>query len=208
MMTLELVFFFLQEEKMVLWLACFLQREEKNLSCGIFREIHCFEIGTLIVIRGGGGRRKEKEERETASESDRTNFSITEEEGGGSQFQLPPLPLSALPWDLEGRRKSVAETAQPPTVACKIEAQSEHIHVGYTLFARLSPICMLRRCLLTKFLHRSSGGSLSRLPCWLGGRAGSRRGVTAKSSIFSDFPTNTHRILLLLPTVLFFHVGN
>ncbi len=38
------------------------------------------------------------------------------------------------------------------------------IHV----FARLAPICMLSRCLLTKFLHRSSVGRLSRVRCWLG----------------------------------------
>ncbi len=38
------------------------------------------------------------------------------------------------------------------------------IHV----FARLVPICMLSRCLLTKFLHRSSVGSLLRVRCWLG----------------------------------------
>ncbi len=36
------------------------------------------------------------------------------------------------------------------------------------VFARLMPTCMLSRCLLTKFLHRSSGGSLLRVCCWLG----------------------------------------
>ncbi len=40
------------------------------------------------------------------------------------------------------------------------------IHV----FARLAPICVLIRCLLAKFLHRSSVGSLLRVRCWLGGR--------------------------------------
>ncbi len=35
-------------------------------------------------------------------------------------------------------------------------------------FARLAPICMLGRCLLAKFLHRSSVGSLLRVCCWLG----------------------------------------
>ena len=38
------------------------------------------------------------------------------------------------------------------------------IHV----FARLAPICMLSRCLLTKFLHWSSVGGLLRVRCWLG----------------------------------------
>ncbi len=35
-------------------------------------------------------------------------------------------------------------------------------------FARLAPIFMLSRCLFTKFLRRSSAGSLSRVRCWLG----------------------------------------
>ncbi len=38
------------------------------------------------------------------------------------------------------------------------------IHV----FAHLALICMLSRCLGTKFPHRSSGGSLLRVSCWLG----------------------------------------
>ncbi len=58
---------------------------------------------------------------------------------------------------------------QPPTVACKMEAQLESAHNAYNIFfARLAPICMLRRCLLTKFLVRSSVGSLLRVRCWLG----------------------------------------
>ncbi len=57
---------------------------------------------------------------------------------------------------------------QPPTAACKIEAQLEYVHVAHTFFARLAPICTLSRCLLTKFLHRSSVGSLIRVRCWLG----------------------------------------
>ncbi len=36
------------------------------------------------------------------------------------------------------------------------------------VFARFAPICMLSLCLLTKFLHRSSVGSLLRVRCWLG----------------------------------------
>ena len=36
------------------------------------------------------------------------------------------------------------------------------------VFARLIPVCMLSRCLATKFLPRSSGGSLLRVHCWLG----------------------------------------
>ena len=41
---------------------------------------------------------------------------------------------------------------------------TRHIHV----FARLAPIFMLSRCLLIKFLHRNSVGSLLRVRCWLG----------------------------------------
>ncbi len=37
-----------------------------------------------------------------------------------------------------------------------MEAPSEYVHV----FERLAKICMLSRCLLTKFLHRSSVESL------------------------------------------------
>ncbi len=41
----------------------------------------------------------------------------------------------------------------------KWKAQLEHVHVAYAFFfARLAPICMLGRCSLTKFLHRSSVG--------------------------------------------------
>ncbi len=36
------------------------------------------------------------------------------------------------------------------------------------VFARFVPICMLSRCLLTKFPRRSSGGSFLRVRCWLG----------------------------------------
>ncbi len=44
----------------------------------------------------------------------------------------------------------------------------------YTLHTRVffaclaPPICMLSRCLLTKFLHQSSVASLLRVRCWLG----------------------------------------
>ncbi len=41
----------------------------------------------------------------------------------------------------------------PPTVVCKMEAQLEYVHIACTFFARLAPIFMLSRCLLTKFLH-------------------------------------------------------
>ncbi len=41
--------------------------------------------------------------------------------------------------------------AQPATVACKMKAQSEHVHVAYMFFLHvLYAICMLSRCLATK----------------------------------------------------------
>ena len=42
-----------------------------------------------------------------------------------------------------------------------------YTHCTY-VFAHLVPICMLSRCLLTKFLRRSSVGSSLRARCWLG----------------------------------------
>ena len=35
----------------------------------------------------------------------------------------------------------VAEEAQPPTVACKMEAQSEHVRVAHTSLHVWAPIC-------------------------------------------------------------------
>ncbi len=62
----------------------------------------------------------------------------------------------------------IIAATQPLTVECKMEAQLEHVHVS----ARLVPICMLNRHLLTKlltkFLHRSSAGSLLTVSCRLG----------------------------------------
>ena len=42
--------------------------------------------------------------------------------------------------------------------------RTRYVHV----FARLAPICMLSRGVLKIFLHRSSGGSLLGVRCWLG----------------------------------------
>ena len=57
---------------------------------------------------------------------------------------------------------------QPPTVVCKVETQLEYIHIAYTFFARLAPICKLSQCYIKKFLHCSSVESLLRVRCWLG----------------------------------------
>ena len=45
-----------------------------------------------------------------------------------------------------------------------VETCTHCMHV----FARLMPICMLSRRLETKFLRRTSVGSLLRVRCWLG----------------------------------------
>ena len=57
-------------------------------------------------------------------------------------------------------------TSQPPTVACKMEPQ---LGIQYTRCIHVfAPTCMLSRCLLTKFLRRSSVGSLLRVCCVVG----------------------------------------
>ena len=51
----------------------------------------------------------------------------------------------------------------------KLEAQSEHVHVACTFFARLGADVHAQSVIIDKkFLHRSSGGSLLRVLCWLG----------------------------------------
>ncbi len=60
------------------------------------------------------------------------------------------------------------QCTQPPKMVCKVEAQLEYTYTRcMRVFARLAPICVLSRCLVTKFLHRSSLGSLLRVRCWL-----------------------------------------
>ncbi len=49
-----------------------------------------------------------------------------------------------------------------------MEAQPECAHVAYTFLHVWAPICMLSRCSVTKFLHRSSVGSLLRVRFLLG----------------------------------------
>ncbi len=92
--------------------------------------------------------------------------------GGGdisssSSLNLPP-PRSATTfkkcWINAGKGP------QPPTVECKTEAQSEYANIAYT-FLFLHACCRLVCSVgakLTKFLRRSSGGSLLRVCCWLG----------------------------------------
>ncbi len=58
--------------------------------------------------------------------------------------------------------------AQPPTMACKMEAQLEHVHVAYTFLHRWHRFACSVAAQQQKFLHRSSVGSLLRVRCWLG----------------------------------------
>ncbi len=62
-----------------------------------------------------------------------------------------------------------AQLAQPPTVACSVGSSvgmcTRCVHVFCTFQAST---CVPSRCLLAKFLRRSSVGSLLRVRCWLG----------------------------------------
>ncbi len=92
----------------------------------------------------------------------------------------PPSPINQSPLPSSSSSSLVvanlitlywySRTPQPPTVVCKMEAQLEYVGTHcIRVFARLAPICMLSRRLLTKFLHRrSSVEILSRVSHWLG----------------------------------------
>ncbi len=73
--------------------------------------------------------------------------------------------LMILMYSISYIRTVYPTTTQPPTVVCKMEAQSFH-----TLFAHSAPTSMLNWHSLTKFLHGSSVESLLRVRYWLGTR--------------------------------------
>ena len=91
---------------------------------------------------------------------------------GSASLSLPPPPPPPPPpkkkksptWNESDSRCRT----QPPTVACKVEAQSEYVRNAYMFSHVCAPLCLLSRRLVTKFLLRSSGGSLLRVRCWLG----------------------------------------
>ncbi len=58
------------------------------------------------------------------------------------------------------------------------------------VFACLAPICTLSRCLLTKFLQQSSGGSLLRVCCWLGQQGNTVYYYNCKVSIYTMLQKN------------------
>ena len=91
---------------------------------------------------------------------------------------------------------------QPPTVACKMEAKLKYIHIAYTCFARFAPFCLLSRCLLTKFLHRSSVRTLLSVRCWLGERK-KRKETKAGSNNRRKEKENPGKIALILSLSLF-----
>ena len=76
---------------------------------------------------------------------------------------------------------------RPPTVACKHGSSvgTPHTHCTHVFLHVWRPICMLSRCLAAKSLHRSSGGSLSRVRCWLGTVSSSKKkNYSVSRSIF------------------------
>ncbi len=67
------------------------------------------------------------------------------------------------------KRRGWGERAtQPPTVACKMEAQLEYVHNAYTLLHVWHRFVCSVGAYWQKFLRRSSLGSLLRVRCWLG----------------------------------------
>ena len=88
-----------------------------------------------------------------------------------SPLFFPPLaPFSTCPVTCQEIGLPETGTAtQPPTVACKMEAQLKCVPTHCINFlARLASTRMLNWQLLTKFLHYSSVGCLLRVRCWLG----------------------------------------
>ena len=90
--------------------------------------------------------------------------------------------------------------AQPPTVACRMEAQLEYMPTHcMNVIARLAPICVLSRCLLTKFLRRSSVGRLLRVRCWLGG--GIKKGISGAREVCVCESPNAPKKLADIPNL-------
>ena len=69
-----------------------------------------------------------------------------------------------------------------------MEAQSEHVHIAPTFFFCTFGVDLRAQSvrLLTKFLHRSSGGSLLRVLCRLG--QGVKTGNQANKGLPFEFP--------------------
>ncbi len=170
-----LTFFFLKTKKKTsfveILLCCLLfSRQRKNLS-----------LHEVRIWLGEKGKKKKVQEDNffppspppprgkfafRRREREKGNFLFKPPKGGREGLCLLAQTLIGIlrkkkKWKMEGE-------TQPAMVVRKMEAQSEYVHVACTFFARLASICMLSRCLLTKFLRRSSVRSLLRVRCWLG----------------------------------------
>ncbi len=99
---------------------------------------------------------------------------------GGLLLRLLPSPGGATQGQVDGGQAAAAAGLLRPPICGKMFLPLHQRwyakwklswNMYYTFihaFALLVPICMLSRCLLTSFLHRSSVGSLLRVRCWLG----------------------------------------
>ncbi len=92
-------------------------------------------------------------------------------EGPSSSFPPFFLPASesssTLPRNLSGQKREGRNKNRLPWLGMQNGSSVRICTRCMHFFARLAQICMLNRCLLTKFLHRNSVGSLLRARCWL-----------------------------------------
>ena len=76
-------------------------------------------------------------------------------------LKLPPALLSShAERKMALRQYNLSSYPTTDTVACKVEAQSEHAHVAPTFSHVWAPTCMLSRCLVTQ--KKDSASELSR----------------------------------------------
>ncbi len=107
-------------------------------------------------------KKKEEEEKEEEEEEEERCVFPPEKEAEGMARVLHKLIC-----DGEKKRKLTLVPNRQRWHA-KIEAPLERVHFGHTFLHVWHRFRMLSRCLATKFLLRSSVGSLLRVCCWLG----------------------------------------
>ncbi len=83
----------------------------------------------------------------------------------GDSAEIVSPPLAVLPPDHILCGHPTTNGGMPNGSSVEIRM---YVHIAYTFLAHSAPICMHSRCLLTKFLHRSSVRSLLKVRCWLG----------------------------------------
>ncbi len=133
-----------------------------------------FFVDCWRALDGGGDRAEEEEEtwlgkskggtakkKENAKKVGRIRIRMVGCFCGGGEGDC--LKASPSPFSL-----CLGVRSQPATVACKMEPQLEYVHAACMFLHVSCRFCMLSRWLFTKFLHRSSGESLSSVRCWLG----------------------------------------